>query len=838
MATDSQTKDSKSIWIEESETHYLKRCIISGKWCSREKEIKEYWEKRIKQDNNGKTQGRPTAFVIMPFGTVYDHIFEGQIRPMLTNLDDNLTVSRADTVMRTGNVLCKKICRQILEADLIVAEMTEPNANVLYELGLAAGLKRNILILVRDLNGKLPEQMAEVFRALSVKKGHYLAYKPFKLLMQNAHSLHKYLWKSENEGDDDSLQSPSKVGIIAGNHPLSYHYERAFRREEANISPYQFTSDLECLLGNCLRDAICEKMRYLTEEEYERHLAERAKREKDNKGCQPYDERYTPEKIEERHDFLAKFTEWIRRNEMDEENACQAKGPDEESSSKYLEDKKIRECKKYFPWMHIKSRRSDQDDFWDIVRLVRKCQCLVVDITTDGTDKNNIVNYFWIGYAHGENKWVIPITDYNPESERPKFDVRELYYVSYDFRHHGKTRQEFQALFQYILKDEEDKREKKEFWKPFLDDVNVTFLVGASNQGTDFAAARYGVGEWDYLTIAELVNFFNEQKPTLSTEIGLPIYARWRKSEAKEAKLDADPDWDKILREKIEDRNCIAIGSPDVNLFTELVLAKAKNIAPFGKHLKEDSPELNAYVAWKNEHWRGFTYPGSKEPFVFYYEGEAQQRNDGELPKGFTFYSNEMLSECDEYCRENETRQKSQQIRGSHGYLAMFKNPYSEKKWILVLSGVSGPATLSLAHILTGCKNNKTNMKDDWQKKLNSSIDGFLMDHKGLWEMDRYSGYKASGYSYDKLSEELVAELNRTREKLNNDEIEALFFMVLGEDPEDNGALRLRDKRRIIFWDIMRCQELNSRLSNPRPFQKAVAGFSPFPTTNSNSLSS
>ena len=62
-----------------------------------------------------------------------------------------ITCERADNdkVMRIG---MEKIYNYIKKADIIVAELTSKNANVMYELGLAQGLSKETVIFTRDIS--------------------------------------------------------------------------------------------------------------------------------------------------------------------------------------------------------------------------------------------------------------------------------------------------------------------------------------------------------------------------------------------------------------------------------------------------------------------------------------------------------------------------------------------------------------------------------------------------------------------------------------------------------------------------------------------------------------
>lgn len=77
------------------------------------------------------------AFVIMPFDSEFQPIFDQLIKPALENA--GYEVGRADDVLDQQNVL-RDIVRGIAQADLVVAELTTRNPNVMYELGLCHGL--------------------------------------------------------------------------------------------------------------------------------------------------------------------------------------------------------------------------------------------------------------------------------------------------------------------------------------------------------------------------------------------------------------------------------------------------------------------------------------------------------------------------------------------------------------------------------------------------------------------------------------------------------------------------------------------------------------------------
>jgi len=89
----------------------------------------------------------PLAFVIMPFGVVFDRVYEQLFVPLLTKA--GYRVRRADTLLNQRAIM-HEVIAGITEGDLIWADLTGGNANVFYELGIAHALrKRTVLVAQR-----------------------------------------------------------------------------------------------------------------------------------------------------------------------------------------------------------------------------------------------------------------------------------------------------------------------------------------------------------------------------------------------------------------------------------------------------------------------------------------------------------------------------------------------------------------------------------------------------------------------------------------------------------------------------------------------------------------
>ncbi|MCR9248672.1 MAG: DUF4071 domain-containing protein [bacterium] len=106
---------------------------------------------------------KKTCFVVMGFGTKTD--FEQQktfdldksyriiIKPAVEAA--GLECVRADEVMHSG-VIDKPMYEQLLQADVVVADLSTSNANAIYELGVRHALRRNTTVTIAESGFKFP----------------------------------------------------------------------------------------------------------------------------------------------------------------------------------------------------------------------------------------------------------------------------------------------------------------------------------------------------------------------------------------------------------------------------------------------------------------------------------------------------------------------------------------------------------------------------------------------------------------------------------------------------------------------------------------------------------
>jgi len=94
-----------------------------------------------------KRKSQKGAFVLMPFRKELDDVYYFGIRQPLEQ--SGYVVQRADEIQFTGGIL-ERIRKSIEEADVVIAEMTDANPNVYYEVGLAHALNKSVILITRS----------------------------------------------------------------------------------------------------------------------------------------------------------------------------------------------------------------------------------------------------------------------------------------------------------------------------------------------------------------------------------------------------------------------------------------------------------------------------------------------------------------------------------------------------------------------------------------------------------------------------------------------------------------------------------------------------------------
>lgn len=125
----------------------------TGIWCIGTRDI------RI--SNFSVSQEKPKAFVVMQFTPPYNELYTDVIKPVCS--DVGLQAVRADETFGPGLIIAD-IARQIVEANVVIADITPANPNVYYEVGYAHALGKPT-ILIAEKPTQLPFDVSP-FRTL------------------------------------------------------------------------------------------------------------------------------------------------------------------------------------------------------------------------------------------------------------------------------------------------------------------------------------------------------------------------------------------------------------------------------------------------------------------------------------------------------------------------------------------------------------------------------------------------------------------------------------------------------------------------------------------------
>ncbi|MGC2166366.1 MAG: hypothetical protein WA632_10160 [Gallionella sp.] len=92
------------------------------------------------------TSPKPYAFVLMPFSKAFEDAYEVAIRPACEAA--GAYAERVDQQIFAGSIM-ERVYNQISKADLVVADMSERNPNVFYEVGYAHALGKTTILVTK-----------------------------------------------------------------------------------------------------------------------------------------------------------------------------------------------------------------------------------------------------------------------------------------------------------------------------------------------------------------------------------------------------------------------------------------------------------------------------------------------------------------------------------------------------------------------------------------------------------------------------------------------------------------------------------------------------------------
>jgi hypothetical protein len=95
---------------------------------------------------------RPKAFIVMQFTSPYNEVYRDAIQPLVTEI--GFDPLRVDDIASPG-IIISDIKNQITESSIVIADITEANPNVYYEVGMAHAIDKPTVLLAQR-GTKLP----------------------------------------------------------------------------------------------------------------------------------------------------------------------------------------------------------------------------------------------------------------------------------------------------------------------------------------------------------------------------------------------------------------------------------------------------------------------------------------------------------------------------------------------------------------------------------------------------------------------------------------------------------------------------------------------------------
>ena len=87
-----------------------------------------------------------TCFIIMPFNNRFNDVYDQHIKPLIENQLKSVKCIRMDKHPKIGNII-DHIIKEITGSSFIIADITECNSNVFYEIGFAHALKKDVIFI-------------------------------------------------------------------------------------------------------------------------------------------------------------------------------------------------------------------------------------------------------------------------------------------------------------------------------------------------------------------------------------------------------------------------------------------------------------------------------------------------------------------------------------------------------------------------------------------------------------------------------------------------------------------------------------------------------------------
>jgi hypothetical protein len=690
---------------------------MNGKGCVYTEQIDRELEFR-------KNRKAYAGFMVLPFqpniSVFYELCLKRYIQGAYGTSAEPVEIMKADQVRKTGYIICEKICKKIQESDFVVVDVSVPNANVFYELGLAYGIGQKILIVYHK-GSNIGEYVTSYFTGASA-----YSYADLTPLSINQFQLSNYIWERERRTLVESspitliLDSLNLPGNRADDSPTSSENEP---KSNPNDIELDFSTHIGASVGVAI-DNILQRIK--SEQQSEQQTVKIPKT-------------YFP------------LIEQLKNGELVQSNAS----------------------------------------FREILEKINQSFCTI--IRTGGKDCNPMM-YFWLGYCHAQGKNVIPITAINKFEDVKNnenkiddlaFDIRALWHMTFDEKVPVRLESELEETLRQMIISDFVEWSRKRFWDDVLEKRGkVSIFTGALHN----PIGREMIGDWDLRAASELTSYFASHQYRATIES--PVYQIEQVVDKQKA-VERDQ-YIEELEKMLTDKNCIIIASPDVNPLTEIVLGKIYGISQTNWFDPNFNVERipNAVIAFKQTEAAGkYNANTSKVKRTFYREIAEGIKDKTERGFKASFLNDREIS--GQFISQTETENPSEFI--VHAHLAIVPNPYrsehkEEEKYIVILNGVSGPATFALTHVLTGGVSKES--------------------------VSYESGFDPNSES-EKIMKQILEDLNTLKKKKQSTGIQYIIQVKVGPpeqiDPQAKGTSRgIFDWRHIRHWELIKTTDMFS----------------------------
>ncbi len=372
-------------------------------------------------------------------------------------------------------------------------------------------------------------------------------------------------------------------------------------------------------------------------------------------------------------------------------------------------------------------------NFETVISALKKTACILIDIS-----ENININYFWLGYLHGVGANVIPINrikidDKGKIQGSVPFDIRALWHIVFNENDPIELRKSLTDILYSIYIEKAKNLNRKKFWQHILESTEVSIFLGSLYNDN---IGRNNIADWDYLTASEIIKYLSILKETIQVTLERPLPKR----------NDNTGRYIEWLQKKLEDKNCIIIGSADVNDLTEIALCKLFDLKEFNK-IPDQNIEFKGYITYKE-----YKKQESLLETAFYKEGTGDNNERGFIIKDG---GGAGIHVTEPYLYPKDSTEPT--VKKLLGQIIVVENPFGKNgKWLMIISGTSGPATLGIAQMLTGVVHQeftvnkiKEGCTETYLKINKDFINKYLKDNK-------IDEFKDDYIQYDALSEEMI----------------------------------------------------------------------------------